>query len=102
MTREPEQCRTSQGCPRVGGRASQCGCPIQAHPHPDERMDEVGKLAEMKKEILDYYKKQLFRASRNLERARTEAERKSLKIKVNAYRWALSMAADKWKEDEDG
>lgn len=62
-------------------------------------------MAEMKKEILDYYKKQLFRASRNLERARTEAERKSLKIKVNAYRWALSMAADKWKEaknDEPG
>jgi hypothetical protein len=62
---------------------------------------KVEKLAEMKKEILDYYKKQLFRASRNLERARTEAERKSLKIKVNAYRWALSMAADKWKEDEN-
>lgn len=59
-------------------------------------------MAEMKKEILDYYKKQLFRASRNLERARTEAERKSLKIKVNAYSWALLMGAEKWKEDENG
>lgn len=62
-------------------------------------------MAEMKKEILDYYKKQLYRASRNLERAKTEAERKSLEIKINAYRWALSMAADKWKEaknDEPG
>lgn len=56
----------------------------------------------MNEEILDYYKKQLFRTSRNLERAKTEAERKSLEIKINAYRWALSMAADKWKEDEDG